>query len=242
MQCDVKKALGLLLACTLVAGSGWAQKDKKAKPWTEWSRKDAAKMLTDSPWARTQVIADATEVFSGGGSAGGSGRRGSRMPTVDQSVPIDIYSCILSAKPVRQAWARRIELEQNPTDEFKAQLRKFVEADSDEWITISVTFHSPDTQINAMAARVFNSARTEKLKEETYLELKNGKRVALEEYAGPAKDFLGARFRFKKMVDGQPFITPDSGELRFHSRLTETLVLNSRFKVSDFMYEGVFEY
>lgn len=240
----MKKALVSILVCMLVAGAGWAQKDKKQKPWTEWSRKDAIKMLTDSPWARRQMIGDASGLFSdpGASTGGGTSRRGSRMPNVDQSVPIDFYFCLLSAKPIRRAWAKRIELEQNPSDEFKAQLLKFAETPSDEWITISVTFYSADQQMSAMVGGILNNARTERLKENAYLELKNGKRVFLEEYGSPERDFVGARFRFRRMVDGQPFITRESGDVHFHSQLTQNLVLNARFKVSDLTYEGVFEY
>ncbi|MDT7605258.1 MAG: hypothetical protein QOF61_3255, partial [Acidobacteriota bacterium] len=48
-----KVATALAVAC-LLALSLSAQ-DKKEKPWTEWSKKDAEKILNDSPWGQTQT-------------------------------------------------------------------------------------------------------------------------------------------------------------------------------------------
>lgn len=31
------------------------------KPWTEWSKRDAEKILNDSPWGQTQIDTDTSE-------------------------------------------------------------------------------------------------------------------------------------------------------------------------------------
>jgi hypothetical protein len=239
-----RDAVALLLICGLVAGAGWAQKtERKAKPWTEWSRKEADKMLSDSPWAKTQVVNDASTILPASVSApGGTSGRRSRSVAVDQGVPLNFHICLLSAKPIRQAWARRIELRQKPSEDFKQQLLKFVETGSDEWITIGVTFDSTERQISESVLQVLNNATTDGLRDNTYLELKDGKRLLLDAYRNPARDLLGARFRFRRIVEDRPFVSPESGELRFHSELFQNLILNARFKVADFTYEGVFEY
>ncbi|MCI0389485.1 MAG: hypothetical protein MOB07_12080 [Acidobacteria bacterium] len=46
-------AAALCLVCSLIA---WAQWEKK--PYTEWSEKEAQKLLNDSPWSQTQVFSD----------------------------------------------------------------------------------------------------------------------------------------------------------------------------------------
>jgi hypothetical protein len=236
--------VALLLICGLVAGASWAQKnDKKGKPWTEWSRKEADRMLGDSPWARTQVVSDASTILSGPVSAqSGSSSRRSRSVVVDQGVPLNFYICLLSAKPIRQAWARRIELRQKPSEDFKRQLLKFVDTVSDEWITIGVTFNCADRQTSESVLQLLNNATSDGLRNNTYLELKDGKRLLLDEYRNPARDILGARFRFRRMVDGRPFVDPESSELRFHSEVYQNLILNARFKVADLTYEGILEY
>ncbi|MFN0124701.1 MAG: hypothetical protein ACKV2V_29715, partial [Blastocatellia bacterium] len=43
---------------------------KKYKPWTEWSEKDAQKMLNDSPWGQTQADTNTSEMFYNPGVRG----------------------------------------------------------------------------------------------------------------------------------------------------------------------------
>ena len=48
----MKKTAGLFLLCSfaLLAADFWQ------KPYTNWSEKDAAKLLTDSPWAKSASV------------------------------------------------------------------------------------------------------------------------------------------------------------------------------------------
>jgi hypothetical protein len=86
-----------------------------------------------------------------------------------------------------------------------------------------------------------NSAVAGTLKNNTYLERRDGKRLFLMEYKAPISDGLGAKFVFPRMIDGEPFITPDSGEVRFFSEMGKNVKLNMRFKISDMTFEGRFE-
>ncbi len=242
------KAAVLLILCLFCApglGNGQAQKgERKPKPWTEWSRRDTDRMLHDSPWARTQVVADAASLLAMPGTdlSGTSARRSRRVDT-SQTAALDFYLCLLSAKPIRQAWARRLELlQQNPSEAFRQQLLRFAETRSDEWIAVGVTFESTDTEIVRQVARIFNNATLDSLKAGTFLELKKGGRQFLAEYKNPARDLLGARFRFDRKPQGKPFVTPEGDELRFHAELSANIVLDVRLRISDFMYEGVLEY
>ena len=64
----MKKTAGLLLlfGCVLVAADFWQ------KPYTEWSDKDAAKMMNSSPWAKSASVAMS---FPGGGAGASDLRR-----------------------------------------------------------------------------------------------------------------------------------------------------------------------
>jgi hypothetical protein len=44
------------------------------------------------------------------------------------------------------------------------------------------------------------------------------------------------------MVDGKPFITPETGDVLFHSEPLGMVTLNMRYKVKEMMYEGRIEY
>ena len=70
----MKKIFGALLCFSfcVFAADFW-----QSKPYTEWSEKDAQKMMTNSPWAKTFVVSaeapDAGPVFGGGSGAGTRG-------------------------------------------------------------------------------------------------------------------------------------------------------------------------
>jgi hypothetical protein len=88
----------------------------------------------------------------------------------------------------------------------------------------------------------FHAAVTAPQKNNTYLELKSGKRLFLEEYVPPGPDGFGACFIFLRQPDGQLFITPESGEVRFYSEIGKSIKLDMRFKVADMNYNGKIEY
>ena len=90
--------------------------------------------------------------------------------------------------------------------------------------------------------QAFNSAATGMLKNNTYLERNDGKRLFLEEYVPPGKDGFGARFIFLRELDGQPFITKDSGDVRFYAQFTDSIKIDRRFKVPEMIYKGDLEY
>jgi hypothetical protein len=80
------------------------------------------------------------------------------------------------------------------------------------------------------------------LKNVTYLERKDGKRVFPIDYYPPISDGLGAKFVFPRMVEERPFLEPGSGTLRFYCELTPQIKLNVTFKLTEMMYEGRLEY
>jgi hypothetical protein len=250
----------LFVICTFAAVAG-AQ--KKAKPWTEWSDKEAKKILDDSPWGQTQTETSTSEMVfvpksatgrasrsapgdvgstaTGGTSSGGS-------PTDDpqgsynQATSIKYHIRFLSAKPVREAVARMVQSGQkSPDAKLTEQLQQFVDRSFDEWIVVSVVAEAKDQRFSGSAMQIFNSANTGLLKNSTFLETK-GKRLFLEEYRPPISDGLGAKFVFKRQENGEPTIPSDGGALRFYSELSKNIKLNMKFKLSEMMYDGKLEY
>src|SRR2546423_225447 len=69
-----KIAVTLLFVFALMPVAG-AQ--KKAKPWTEWSEKEVAKILNDSAWGQTQTETNISEMFYSPTAQGGGGGIGS---------------------------------------------------------------------------------------------------------------------------------------------------------------------
>src|SRR5262245_47376143 len=96
--------LVLLTVCLTAAGSIFGQ--RQLKPWKEWSKKDAEKVLSKSPWAQQQVDMDFVEA---------STLTRPRDPSVDTTLKQNegMTSSIrfFSARPVRQAFVRIMQLQ-----------------------------------------------------------------------------------------------------------------------------------
>jgi hypothetical protein len=102
-------------------------------------------------------------------------------------------------------------------------------------------YETTDQRYSGQAMQAMSSANTGSLKNETYLE-RDGKRNFLHEYIPPGKDGFGARFIFLRIVDEQPFINGNTGEVRFVTKYPNGMKVDRRFKVSEMIYNGQLEY
>ena len=247
----MKKVLFSSLLLILFAFTALAQ---KTKPWTEWSQKDAEKIWNDSGWAQTQTegggMEESTQTSaissttaaresqvrnaSAAAKAGESGEK-------KEAAAIHYRVRLLTAKPIRAAFVRLVELQGAPAERV-AQLRTFVDRDFGDYIVVTITADGSDQKRKLAVGQVLGNADASALKEVTYLERKDGKRVQLVDYRAPVEDGLGAKLVFPRTVDGQPFIDANSGEVRFSMDLGKLAKINRRFKVADMMYEGKLEF
>jgi hypothetical protein len=227
-------AFGLLLICVAAVSGQWQKKSYK-----EWSQKEALAVLNNSPWGQTQTYTDTSHMFDEGRAAISNQKREVEVPQIDFRIRF------FSAKPIRQATSRLVELMQkgNVNKQLAAQLDALAEANFPDYIVITVaTDVAQAGSLMGLAASLMDRQSTAQLKNETYLSIKGGQRVFLLEYQPPRKDGLGARFVFPRNVDGKPFITHDSDEVLFHSALSAGPELNMRFKVKDMMFASNLEY
>jgi hypothetical protein len=245
----MKKIIASVFIASVLLVSALAQ--KTSKPWTDWSEKDAHKILNDSPWGKTQVDADLAEMFyqPTAPTIGDSTRRrdgtlvNTQAGSVNQAMYVKLYVRFLSARPVRQAFVRLMQLQSPSSDPAVAErLGRFANSDSPDWIFVAVAFESKDKRFSTPIMQLFNSRTTGSLKNSTYLERKDGKRLFLSEYSAPGNDGLGAKFSFPRIVNGEPFLTENSGEVRFYSEVADKLTLNIRFDVTAMKYDGRLEY
>ena len=223
---------------------------KQPKSWKEWSKKDAEKILSDSPWSHLQVDTDLSEMFyqpttdarTSGGRAPNANSRLEQGAT-NQETKLTYGIRFFSARPVRQAFIRMIQLQKKDLEpDVVDRMNKYAELPSTDSIIIAVTIEGTDKRSLGKAMQVIESAATGTLKNTTYLERNDGKRVFLEEYLPPGKDGFGARFIFPRMVDERPFLSTDFNDVRFVSEFGTAIKLNMRFKVSDMMMDGKLEY
>jgi len=240
-------ACAVLLSTSLVFAATPTQKTEK--PWTEWTQKEAEKMLSSSPWAQVQTDTDTREMFYSPTNDPRTTGRGTNPEgrlsdgATNQAVNVKYTVRFFSARPVRRALVRLMELKQKPEPEAAQRLHAFADVKSENSIIITVTYESPDQRYAQTVMQAMNSAITATLKNETYLE-RDGKRLFLEEYIPPGKDGFGARFIFLRNSGEtqKPFIEGKSGEVRFFAQFLRGPKIDRLFKLSDMMYEGELEY
>ena len=243
-------AFALFLVFPLATHGQWNK-----KPYTEWSEKDTRKLLQDSPWTQNQNFTDTSKNMSTTTSRGGT------QSAIADVINVTFYMRLFTAKPVRQAISRSMELQYKGEmpEPLANRLKALATADFPDYIIITVTCEAEKaSNLFQEAKSLLQKLSTGVIKNNTYLSIKGGLRVFLQEYQPPQNDGLGARFVFPRLVDGKPFITPESGEILFHSelgggsQLNSTLAntdvarngftINTRFKVKDRMFDGKLEY
>lgn len=240
----MKTVSSLIAAFLLIGlvGSG-VSAQKTAKPWTEWTEKEAKNMLDDSAWARMQASEDNLNRAFFSPTPSSIDTRNLDQFGLMSLRSSKISARLLSAQPIRQAFARMVELKQkNPTPDLKQQLQAFVDRKFDDWIVVAVDYEPGPNGDPAFLRKAFAEATTNLLKSTTYLEVQGGKRLTLQDYKVPINDGLGAKFIFPRTLDGKPFVTADSGELHFYTEMAQFIRVNARFKVKEMMRNGALEY
>jgi hypothetical protein len=214
-------------------------------------------MLTDSAWAQTQkeltdtggasgpAITTAAENKSTVGivkDASSGPESGQNVGQRSQSLAMYYYVSFMSAKPVRQAFIRYLEVKHPDTPAEKiAERRKFVDSDFSDYIVVTLRVEGSDRKRIGPAMQALGASTAATLKDVAYLERKDGKRLTLMDYRAPGPDGMGAKFIFPRTLDGQPFVDANSGEVRVIMEINKSK-LTRKFKVAEMMYDGKLEY
>jgi hypothetical protein len=234
-----RSLFALLLMLSLAGG---AAGQKKPVPWTEWSAKNAQKMLEESPWSHTQSETDQnrTNQFS---------RRENQIQLLSQNALTNYRIRFISAKPVRQAFCRLLQLDPKgaPSNVLKQAL-DFIDTKFEQTIIVAVDFDCTEQRLYGAAFRAFRSVITSTLASNTYLETERN-RTFLQEYLPPDPNRLGgAWFVFPRTVEGKPLLDEKNKEVRFHSEFPQlagddsVVKLDWRFNVAQFRHNGVLEF
>lgn len=237
----MRKILFVVLICFLLVGSGFAQ---KYKPWTEWSKKDADKILNDSPWGHSLTKGEGPAGLPQGANAGNSSTSSTSGAT-RETIPTDyrIRFRLISAKPIREGIARRLVLSQpDKSKELTEQLQPIVEKGFGDFIIVAVNFEGADPRTVNGFLQALARLNTAALTGKAYLERKDGKRLDLVDYKAPIADDMGGKFVFPRTLDGNPFLSADSGTVRFVVNVSDRFKFDAKFKVSDMMYGEKLEY
>ncbi|HET8666385.1 MAG TPA: hypothetical protein VFM10_00295 [Terriglobales bacterium] len=126
-------AFAAMLTAQAALGQAWEK-----KPYTEWSKDETVKVLSDSPWATEEVITDVRASTAGNNLSTGNNNTGSKVTYQIQ---------IRSAQPIRAAIVHMQQLspryQQMPADQkqrIDANADAFINGKSDEisfWVNYS---------------------------------------------------------------------------------------------------------
>src|ERR1041385_6702024 len=107
--------IAIMFVVLAVVATESAIGQKQGKSWKEWSKADAQKILNDSPWAHVQVDTDLSEMFfqpTNTGARAPNANSRLKQGAVNQETKIQYGIRFFSARPVRQAFVRMIQLQQ----------------------------------------------------------------------------------------------------------------------------------
>ena len=254
-------AMVFFLICCVTASAQWSK-----KPYAEWSEEEAQRVLADSPWAARVRFLDMGRTDSSVSQALPPSRNPepyrdyNKYPPADPRLEapktsstkiigaVDCHIRLLSARPTREAFARSPMIRENG-EKITGQIKALADADFANYIIIAISCDSKESSgllVRVQSALTPNPAsaggQNRVLLTDTFLETKAGRRVLPQRYQPPRDNRLGALLMFPRLVDGKPFIAPDSGEFRFYMNPYKTFAIDVRFKVKEMSYEGKLEY
>jgi hypothetical protein len=234
----------IFLALPVFALSVTAQ--STIKPWTDWSKKDAEKILNDSSWGQTFTDepsgpVDTTVITNT--RPGMSGDRKGENPAAPTPKPVHYRVRFLTAKPVREAFARVVSLSQpDAGKELTDQLQGFIDRDFGDYLVVSFSIESEDVRRAQGYMMVLSKLTIDSLRDKVYLERGDGKRATLIDYKPPMGDGMGGKFVFSRTLDGQQFLSDAQDTAKFVFQLSEKQKINLKFKVAGMTYGGKLEY
>jgi hypothetical protein len=192
----------LLLAGVLAAPKGefWETKD-----YREWTQKECAKMLEDSPWAKQlkwqkTMQSDKDDAATLGGDS----------PYINYQAQLN------TALPIRQAIIRQQQLA-NKYDSLSAEQKQQFDKNADTYLSaipgdtiiVKINYSTNNSNYDQDLARNWQSKTTELLQNSVFLIPSKGAKVRLARFAVAQGSLREFQFAFPRQVDGKDVIGPE---------------------------------
>jgi hypothetical protein len=130
----------------------------------------------------------------------------------------------------------------SPTAELEKELQTIIDNGFGDYIIVAVNVDGRNPATVRATLQGLRKLDPSELPNKVYLERKDGKRLSVIDYRSPVADDMGGKFVFPRSLDGQPFLTPESGSVRFVMNLSDNLKVNMKFDIPKMMYDGKLEY
>jgi hypothetical protein len=218
----------ILLISILANGAAW---DYGVEPYSKWSLAKAVAILNSEPWARQETF---TRVVPGVGS-GVSG---------EKEIYNTFYVRFLSARPIREAYARVQQIQHGYEDLTEEQKKRFdqilqpgLDMNVDRWLVVAVSFRSNDPAEESTVRRFLQSQTRETLKTLAFLSTPENPQIELAAYYPPREESVGAKFIFPRSLDGSPIVDTNTEQITFE--LLDVPGANPRLRATFFTKEMV---
>jgi hypothetical protein len=196
----------LFLAGIFAAPGGefWEKKE-----YGQWSQKECAKLLEDSPWSKLYTLT------SVGIMAQAKGSTDANQPYIKYQVQFR------SALPIRQALVRQNQIaakyESLPPEqrqEFDKKAEAFLSGFPTDSVVVYVTYSANDRDNDQELARYWQSQTVELFKNSVYLSSTKGDKVPLANYAAGQGAQRSFQFIFPREMNGKPILDPHDKSLK----------------------------
>lgn len=247
--------LSAIFGLTIIA---WGQDAAIKKPFKEWSRSEAEKVLNDSPWANQQEVRirfDKEAQKAAGSYSGVSSASAAQSQTeVSRDLPVDfIFTLRLrSALPVRQAVVRlrqlQTDIEKLSTKDlaaFDAQTKGLLEcpACAANYV-VTLSSKSKNSPGADAVYSTFKGGRLADLQRYIYIANERGDRRSLVHFVPPRVPGDEATFFFPRLDEkGAPLLGAENKELWVN--LTDNRansIANFKLDVSKLIVNGKVEF
>lgn len=197
------------------------------KPYKEWTKDEAMKVISDVPWADRyqsergldaaalqQQRREQADTRLSGGDRGNLGVSG---------IPIPIVIRMFSALPIRQAMVRLQQIEagydkMNSEDKAKFDASKVAFLDCKickDFYVVTITKYK-DSSTTGVSDGIFQSLKLVDMQGKVWLENDKGQRRELTEFTPPKNEVDSAVFFFKRTDEaGTPFFSPSDKLVKF---------------------------
>ncbi|HEX8495469.1 MAG TPA: hypothetical protein VF658_21840 [Pyrinomonadaceae bacterium] len=253
---------GLLMAGAFGLASVAAAQEKEAdSDYRQWTKADVIKLLSDSPWAKTQtqrvmrrgqVRSIAGQAESDGSQGGPAMSRTGQLSSVEDAYDYTFTMRLRSAQPVRQAIVRLVQLDSNydamtktERKAFDAQTRELLECkECADYYVVSVGFASSNNSVTDLIYQWFNGQTLPGIKGYVYLANERGGRRDLARFIPPKAPGEEVFFLFPRLDEkGQPLFTPEDKKLLFRmSDVKANSATNFSLDISRLIVNGKVEF
>jgi len=207
--------------------------DQLTKPFQKWTLEEALAILHQSPWARQQTF---TQVVGGIGS-GISG---------EKEIYSTFYVRFLSAKPIREAYARVRQIQEKYDELSKEEKKKLddsltagLKLNVTNWIVVALTFRSNDPNVELGLKQFLEVQTSETIRARAFLSNARFPQIPPSAYFPPRDEVVGAKFVFPRRVDGQPVVSTGDEGISFELDVPGfASVLRVSFPVAEMMVKG----